>query len=479
MAEHSFHLNVTMPKAVFDQEFANTLFALVYQKHRIVLTDQTTANVCVTFSYTNETAFDMICVLASIYDAAGKQSLSVDFCNQQHDIQSNTLHKMILIMAGAQNDNALTSAYRLNSIIKNRNITDLDMLKALPNEPFSGIMVYDHLDYFSITHKLDYLLQPKTPPAQIEEYSGDFILSNRYITQDILINKRHEANIQNCIITGNIELSSVEKISFWNCVIVGKITCFGSSKISIVECNASHFLIYNCHLSKFTLSLSKIYRLEMHSSSIDVLEMYNNEVVQPYLANLKLPDTKIDAGQFNFRNISPRIIRKKRGTPNERFFLTYQLNKKEKKVTPADIAIDTVETLLNNGSFGNDYHTLANLKYKKSLYSNTGLKKFFIFITGGFFFPSRWITYLVVLTILFALIYWRIPSGFVSTIDGAFIQLNYITALHYSLLQIIGANTLPIISKGLCQILTVIHATLNTAIIANFFASIIKKYMDN
>ncbi|MCI6435861.1 MAG: transposase [Clostridiales bacterium] len=46
--------------------------------------------------------------------------------------------------------------------------------------------------------------------------------------------------------------------------------------------------------------------------------------------------------------------------------------------------------------------------------------------------------------------------------------------LHYSLLQIIGANTLPIISKGLCQILTVIHATLNTTIVANFFASIIK-----
>lgn len=479
MAEHSFHLNVTMPKIVFDQEFANPLFTLVYQKHSTVLTDQTTNNVCVTFSYCNKTAFDMLCVLESIYDTSGKQPLSVDFHNQKHEIQSNALHKLILIMAGAQNDKTLTSAYRLNLIIKNKNITDLDMLKALPNEPFSGIMFYDHFDYFSITHKVDYLLHPKTPPAQIEESSGDFVISNRYINQDILIKKRHEVNIQNCIVLGNIELSSVEKVSFWNCIILGKITCFGSSEISITECNASHFLIYNCNFSRFTLSLSKIYRFEMHSSRIDVLLMYDNKVVQPYFANLKLPDKKFEVDQFNFRNITPKIIRKKRGTPNARFFLTYQLNEKEKQITSTDIAIDTVETLLNNGNFGKDYHILANLKYKKILYSNTGLKKIFIFITGGFFFPSRWVIYLIGFLALFAFIYWQIPSGFTSTANGATIQLDLLTALQYSLLQIIGVNTLPIASKGLCQVLTVVHATLNTMIVANFFASIIKKYMNN
>lgn len=477
MSENHIQLSVTMPKSVFDLQMDNVIFEFRYQSHSIIHCAEGADSVCVTFSYDTETAADMIFVLDKIYKDSGYAPLPVDFLNNRYEIQDTALHKMILNRVDAQNHSTVTAYYLLNSIVKHNKITNLDMLEALAHKPFSGIMLYDHMDHYCITHDLDYLLKPQDPPAHIEIENLDFIISNRYITQDFLLKKSRHVDIKNCIISGDITLSSCENVSFWNCIITGNITCFGASRISIVECNASHFLIYNCTLSKFTLSWSKIYRFELHSSRLDALEVYQNKVIQPYLANLKLPDTKIPVDQFKFRNITPGIIRKTRGNPTPRFFLTYQVNKKPQKVTPSEIAIDTVDTLLKNGYFGNDYHALAVLKYKKLLYSNTGLKKIFILITGGFYFPSRWVLYLIFFSVLFTFAYWQIPSGFTSTVGDAAFQIDFLTALQYSMLQIIGANTLPIKSEGICQLLTVIHATLNTTIVANFFASIIKKYM--
>ena len=474
---NSFTLDIIMPQAVFEQQ-TSVIFTHLYKSHHIVNTTDNPNSVCVTFSYCTDTVVDMISVLENIYKGSGNLPLSVDFLSRKYEIQSSDLHKMILIRVCARNKSEVTSRYRLNTIIKEHKITDLKMLKSLAETPFSRIMLYDRLDHYEITRDPNYLFHHKDPPAKIEIEYSDFSISNRYISQNLHLNRCQKVDIQNCIITGDVMLSSSENVSFWNCIIIGKVTCFGASNISFVECNASHLLIYNCTLDKLTLSWSKIFRFEMHSSHIAVLEMYQNKIVQPYLANLKLPDTKILIDQFKFRNISPKIIQKKSGTPNARFFLTYQINHDIKAVISSEIAIDTVSTLLNNGNFGTDYHTLAVLKYKKLLYSNTGLKKFFVFLTGGFYFPSRWLLYLIVCSVLFAFAYWTIPNGFADLTTGNSIQIDFLTALQYSLLQIIDTNTFPFSCKGFCQILTVIHATLNTTLVANFFASIIKKCMD-
>ena len=118
------------------------------------------------------------------------------------------------------------------------------------------------------------------------------------------------------------------------------------------------------------------------------------------------------------------------------------------------------------------------MKYKRTLYSNMGWRRAFVFLTGAFYIPSRWILFIVLNMVIFTAHFVWVPSiQFVNVITGSTERLNFWTAVYYSICQIIGSNPAHLSPIGNTQIYTTIQSILNTVFITNFFASLIRKFM--
>ena len=100
-----------------------------------------------------------------------------------------------------------------------------------------------------------------------------------------------------------------------------------------------------------------------------------------------------------------------------------------------------MELFLTKGHFGNDNHLYGNLKYQKALYSNSGLKRFLIWLTGALYIPSRWIIFIILNTVIFTMLYCAIPELKFITINNDTLQsIDFWTSMYYSICQIIGAT---------------------------------------
>ncbi len=378
-------------------------------------------------------------------------------------------------------DNYPLKSRVLSSIIKKSSVNNIQQARELANHPFSGILSFDKNDLVRLTGDFT---TTDIPKLIIIEFC-DVYVYNRYIHNDFEIHKGN-VSFRNCIIEGNLMIGENASVQFSQCIINGKVTCYGSSYVCLSSVNVKEFMLYNSNLSKLHFEFSKIYRFIIHSCKIKAFTFYSNKITEPYIANIDLPKgiRKIDMSQFDNKNINGRIIRKiKNGAQikiknTDTFFLTFLISKPIASVTTKDITLDMLDTFLTYGNIKNEHQIYSDLKYKKALYSNTKWRRIFVYLTGAFYIPSRWIVYIIISTILFSALYIGIPSmEFANNTTQIPENLDFWTAIYYSVSQIICSNPTKYTPIGISQICTTIQSILNTMFIANFFASLLNKYL--
>ncbi len=373
--------------------------------------------------------------------------------------------------------------YVLSSIIKENSVNNIQQAKNLVKYPFSGILSFDENDILRLTGKFNI----KDIPKHIKIEHSDVYVYNRYIHNDFVISKGNVC-FRNCIIEGNLLIGGAAKVQFSQCIIIGKVTCYGSSYVYLSNVNVKEFMLYNSNLSELYFEFSKIYRFIFHSCKIEKFIIYSNRINEPYIANIDLPESilKIDMSQFDYKNINVRNIRKIKNDSHikikniDTFFLTFLSEKTIASVTTKDITLDMLDIFLTYGNLKKEHQIYSDMKYKKALYSNTKWRRVFVYLTGAFYIPSRWIVYLIISTVLFTALYIGIPTmKFTNSTTQIPENLDFWTALYYSVCQIISSNPTKFTPIGISQICTTIQSMLNTVFVANLFASLVKKYMNN
>lgn len=397
---------------------------------------------------------------------------------KSYKIMDRELHKII---EHSMRECSFNNRDILSRMIKNNNIQSLDEVEKLCRTPFSGIMPFDSMDMFTLFHDFEYIgkgVEPiKELPKEFESYNVEVSICNRYIDEGISFKFKNNKEVifENCVINGDISLLSVEKVKFWNCIILKNINCFECSKIEVSECNIHSLEIYNSNVEKLNISYNNLYYFTLCNSCIKNLRFYNNRIINPLLYDVHLPNKIIDMRQFNMSSFYEKCIGEKF---RDKFYLKFRLYEQEKKTShKREKVLKTIDTLLEYGELNNDLHTLQKLKYKKMLYSNTGLSRIFVIITGGFYKPWIWLMYLLFSILLFSIMYSLPICDFVVTLQDAsevVINLNFKEAFQYSILQIWETNIFTYKPIGISQLLTVIQLAINTMLIANYFATLIK-----
>ncbi len=369
----------------------------------------------------------------------------------------------------------------LSDVIQNEKINNVQQVRELAQKPFTGLLFFNQFDIFRLLG----VLSNGEFSQCIKTEHQNVLISNRYITNAFEISKGNVC-FRNCILDGDIVISGDSDVHFSQCIITGKITCFGVSRVYLSSVNVKQFFLYNSCLDLLHFEYSKIYRFIFHSSTVKRFELHSNKFIESYISNLDLPDSKIkiDMSQFNIKNINERTIKKINKDSQikikneDAFYLTFLFRNQVNPILSKDIALDMIDIILTYGNLDKEHHLYSDMKYKKALYSNMKWSRAFVRLTGAFYIPSRWIIYLALSTVLFTVLYISIPMiQFINISTSMIERLDFWTALYYSLCQIIGSNPTNFSPIGIAQILTTIQSIVNTVFVANFFASLIKKFM--
>lgn len=433
----------------------------------------------VIFQFSEKTVSHDLMIISRIYKNLPTEKNVWIFQGDIYPIESVTVLRFILLDYEKKPLYPL-ARYRLSIIINENKISNLDELRAISTKPFVWIIPLEGIDFYS------YFNKPITEYMGnlIKEEYPNFAIRNRYINKNFILTKG-KITFENCIIEGNIKITCADSVTFSQCIIIGNVEITGTSYVSFSFSNIKQVLIYNSIFETFSITDCKIYRFSFHSSKINYIILMGNKFIEPYLAGLILPDNfKFDVSQFNIKNVSHKIINKISNSQeptikNENeFYLSFAFDElKLPSVTNDDITFDMATLFLTYGDLSSNHRLYSNMKYEKAYCTNSGLRKWAVFLTGAFHKPSRWILYILVNTALFIMIYHFIPGlYFKDTVRKIDTVINIETAIYFSVCQIIGSNPTLYIPVGKTELLATIQSLLNTVFLANMAASLVKKY---
>lgn len=333
----------------------------------------------------------------------------------------------------------------LRNIIKEFKITSIQEAINLKQRPFSGLLPLNQFDYFNIFSICPF----EKTPEYIKTEGADVYMANRYIDRSFEVSKAN-VKIENCIIDGDVLIKFAEHVTISQCIITGKVECRNVQNAYFSSINVNRLKIYDCDFDNLHFDYCKVFRFLLSNCSIKNPRMFNNIFFEPHIVNSGLQDCdfKIDISQFDTKKVNLRTIRKIiEDAPTNiedanKFYLTFQADENVKCTeSTKDNFVNQVELFLTKGHFGNDNHLYGNLKYQKALYSNSGLKRFLIWLTGALYIPSRWIIFIILNTVIFTMLYCTIPELKFITINNDTPQsIDFWTSMYYSICQIIGAT---------------------------------------
>lgn len=431
------------------------------------------------FQFSKNTVSQDLILISDIYKNLPTEKNVWIYCGETFPIESVIILRSILL--NYEKDELYPLArHRLRNIIKENNICSLRELRELPKRPFAWILSLEGIDFDSYFNKSF----TEYTGNLIEEEYPNFSIRNRYINKDFNLIKG-KITFENCIIEGNIEITCADSVTFSQCIIIGNVQITATSYVCFSFSNIKQVCIYNSVFKTFDISDCKIFRFILHSSKFDFITLYRNRFIETYLAKLNLPDNfKFDVSQFDIKNVNHKIIKKisnSQGPQIKReneFYLSYSCDEPQLSITEDNITFDMANLFLTHGDLFNNHRLYANMKYEKAYCSNSGLRKWGIFLTGAFYKPSRWILYILINTIIFTILYLFIPElYFTNTVQGGDSAINIGAAIYFSMGQIIGSNPTIYIPVGITEILATIQSLLNTVFLANMAASLVKKYL--
>lgn len=307
--------------------------------------------------------------------------------DEQFSLTEQEALKAFFQNSEGKDDYLWSSRKILGDIINDKNLVTLEQLQELAETPFSGMLLFDEYDYKRLFWPYSSNL---TLPIKSED--TDIIVFNRYIKYDFDIT-RGKVKFRNCVIEGNIDIARSEWVEFSQCIILGNLSIRDTDQVYISSCNIKSFSVIASKNLTLDIQQSKIYRYVSFDNTVAKLVLYKNVFFEPYIVHTRYLDetTKMCVNQFKNAKINKRMLKRitEKGEikiKNEScFYLTFIYNKPIESAAIEDVALNMVTGLLEHGDLTKNHHLYADLKYKKALYSNKGVKKFFVFLTGAFY----------------------------------------------------------------------------------------------
>lgn len=433
-------------------------------------------NLCI--SYDAEYTITVYMLLQALYIADANAATTITWRDKNYHITDSELHKRIIKENGGMDCDDYIIQRSLKELIHEHNVKTLTQLSNVMALPFSMFYDFDELDQLidlRILH--DGRLTSTGNTLELKRYN-ELVFSNRHIKTNIEIKSTNRVEFINCYIEADVSCFEVTNVEFTNCIFSGKLCCSRCSSVKVDSCNIKELLFSVNRLNMLKITWCKIFELYFYDSDVPHLTTYKNHINKISISASNLHDNKITISQLNEANITLYKYFFKKSCPSEKWYLAFNSDEPIRTISNKTHMLDTIDALLNNCDFEYRQNEKSNLKYKRMLYSNSGLRKLFIFLTGGYYKPFRWLVYFALISIIFTFIYTSPSCLFSDNAETLQHGLSLLTAIYYSILQIIGTSVSDITPQGISAILSTIQVSLNTVLVANFFTSVVKKYMD-
>ena len=361
----------------------------------------------------------------------------------------------------------------IKRLIEERKLQDLQDLRRIACEKFSGLLTFDQLDV------IYYHLRTIRNGLEMK-HMGERVIFNRYIDQNITITHCTNITFVNCVLVGNITIADSCNVTFISCIVKREMLLIGKLSNPVVsESIIGNLLVSNAEIDTMKLQESNILRLIIIYSNITNCVWQSLKIVFFSTESSSLPKGQIPLAQINVNNIRFKSYDRAR-FPNEKdFFISFPKYKpmKNKLVAKNAACLSTVDFLLQNAILGTDRNVISDLKYKKNFYSVKGIKKAYIFLTGSYYKPSRFIVYILLFN-LFMVFCFTLPYNRFVLKDHIIGSLSLEQSIRYCLDLLFNINMFEYTATGISHILSIVYKLFNAAFVAGFFASMVKKFVE-
>lgn len=359
----------------------------------------------------------------------------------------------------------------IERIIHDYQINEINELMRVVETKFSNFFDFDEFDAWQFG------FQTERRGLVLKHINGVTVF-NRLINQNITISDSDNICFVNCVFMGRIDISDSTEIEFIGCIMKEEVQLIGRvSNPYFGESNINVLALRNAKIDKFRMNECNIFALIVLYSVVEKCS-WNSLKISFFTTEISsLPKDQILLSYIDLKNIRPKAY--ENCTPNPKFFINFYQRIPCKTGRPGMNAAcaSTFDFLEQNAILGTDKNAIAELKYKKIFYSVSGLKKLYVFLTGGYYKPLRFMFYTLILNI-FMMIFFTLPFHEFQSTDGVFKMLSLKDSVLYCLDLIIGTNMFQFSALGISRILSLLYKSLNLIFFTGFFTALVKKYFE-
>jgi hypothetical protein len=305
--------------------------------------------------------------------------------------------------------------------------------------------------------------------------------------------------LKNCIFTGKVSINGKDHdgssaIEIENCIFLQELTISGFSKmvkrnVSIFHSNAANLSLFNIKSSEMILTGCRVFFLSLHEIESAKFEAENNCFKHFEIESGKFKEVVFDHRQIDIESIGRRIVKGlgafRFKTYNELYqnlnlfsFIPYKSSEDLKRSQAYNTMIETIHFYKHSTSLSFDRHKYMKLVfYEVLLAQDKPFQKAFVWITGGFLKPYRFIMMALTVLLFFSGLY-MFPSLEFHSGNTVYHSLTLGRALYFSGVTFATIGYGDITPVGVSRLLAVLEGLLGILIMSSFLVAVVKKYID-
>jgi len=309
--------------------------------------------------------------------------------------------------------------------------------------------------------------------------------------------------LKNCIFKGKICINGRDSngsedsstIEIDNCIFLDELIITGFIKmhnenISIFHTNCAYVSLFNINASEIIIAGCSIFFFALHKINALKLEAENNYFKHFEIESVKFDKVVFDHRQLDINSIGKRIIKNKGDFQFKTYsqlpvdinlfsFISYKTSADIKRSQGYNTMLETIDFYKNSTSLSFDRNKYMKLMFFDVLLAqDEPFNKAFVWITGGFLEPYRFIIMAIVVLVLFSGVYmlpwleFHIASG---NLVGS---LSFDQALYFSGITFETVGYGDISPLGGARVFAVVEGVLGISIMSSFLVALVKKYID-
>lgn len=161
------------------------------------------------------------------------------------------------------------------------------------------------------------------------------------------------------------------------------------------------------------------------------------------------------------------------------YFIPYKTSQELQKNEYDNTLLETIEFVKNSTTVSNDRNQYTQLLYYEVLHAqDKPLNKIFVWLTGGFLKPFRFVLAAILILLFFAGLYMLPIFEFNSSQNGLAHSLAFGEAIYFSGITFTTIGYGDISPIGLARLLAILEGICGISIMSSFLVSLVKKYID-